>query len=451
MEVLSGNGVSVLSTGQSEYPDPASSQRDEVILVWRSRPADSPAVPAAIIVGDGQLRDFLAWATTYFPSVRPLTAFVRVLEEKTASQLLNHSGEPELGTIGEALVGAILGEALALANTPLSRAGLTPIACFSTYSFCMARALAFKLPCATLPEVGERWSFARRLTDQPPRAVDHQDLGIVWHVADALLGDRMHSPLTQPDRLLVLACEELKKEGTILENTWASVTKGSFELQDAQNRMRGPREDRIRVLTDFAARDCFSHLTSPSARFFALGYLSSLLGPGSLAHAEVVAPLFSKLPAAYAWYGFCAGLHKKTEVLSAFGVLGRRVLREILRSEDLLSTPSADVSLPELQIILETDLDRVDFRTVSSNYMCIEISPLVSTYLSIHKKDGGRQSDLFAHSVSSPETFARLGKVIDQAADLYRRIASVTPTIEGRNQRSSTALPKKGPRGKLRP
>src|ERR1043165_5289583 len=48
-------------------------------LCWADENDGGSELPRLVIVADDGLADFLAWATTYLPTYRPLTSFFRVL------------------------------------------------------------------------------------------------------------------------------------------------------------------------------------------------------------------------------------------------------------------------------------------------------------------------------------------------------------------------------------
>src|SRR5436190_16871577 len=87
-------------------------------------------------------------------------------------------------------------------------------------------------------------------------------------------------------------------------------------------------------------------------RGFLCGYLASCLHPGSLEYVDLVTSHLSGLPTLMLWYGVCAGLHPQSSVLSEFGGLGRRLLRDVLRREHILDRPDCDLAFDELQVLL---------------------------------------------------------------------------------------------------
>jgi hypothetical protein len=61
--------------------------------------------------------------------------------------------------------------------------------------------------------------------------------------------------------------------------------------------------------------------------------------------------------------------------------LGRRAIRDVLRSEGFLDRPTCDVSLAELQIINSKEKGSFDFRTSSNTQIEVEIAPCVTATL----------------------------------------------------------------------
>src|SRR4051812_5098596 len=55
--------------------------KETVTFVWAHPPNDLDGLkPSLAVVPAGETADFLAWATTYIDTLRPFTAFVRVIE-----------------------------------------------------------------------------------------------------------------------------------------------------------------------------------------------------------------------------------------------------------------------------------------------------------------------------------------------------------------------------------
>lgn len=80
-------------------------------------------------------------------------------------------------------------------------------------------------------------------------------------------------------------------------------------------------------------------------------------------------------------------MHKKSEVLASFNVLGRRLLRDLLRQEALFSPPTCDIALSELQILSDVATEYLQFPSVGPNRILVELEPCISILLNWGKRD----------------------------------------------------------------
>src|SRR4051812_30692338 len=99
------------SKGSVEF-DALSSQSlnwpEEFQLIWRDNPKEVPSLPPIILVRKEQRREFFAWSLTYLKTLRPITAYSRVIEPEVALRLLSRDKTPFLGRLDNACLGLIL-------------------------------------------------------------------------------------------------------------------------------------------------------------------------------------------------------------------------------------------------------------------------------------------------------------------------------------------------------
>ncbi len=455
-EILAGN-IDEASTGcrpSDSFPvDPIVG--NDIYLIWDLDPKEKSALPSIIVVADEHLRDFLAWAMTYFPAYRPFTAYFRVLEFGTLAGLKNWFQTPCLNGLETACVGLMIGEALLLSSAPKKPLEIEPVACSTTISYVLARALALGANSKQLEFVCERWSEARQITQQPTRKLETGIVREIYLMLALLRSDgsddqRLDSSVGVP-KGVVEACSQLKNEGTISETTWGQLTSGVEELKGAPQKMEVTREERVRYFQRLLSDHSFSKLSDDTAQAFVCGYLGSLIGPGSLSHLDLVVRCVSESPSVLLWYGLCAGFHRKNELLTVYNVLGRRLLRELLRHEPLLAVPTADIAFSELHVLLEGNGKPLEFCTFRSNRVLVELLPCISIYLVWPKQETEQQMELFPKSIESTvrsDLLLDLGSLLRQAIDIQRLL--VEP--RGRNttsQREPNRKTKKG--GRKRP
>src|SRR5712692_2608292 len=122
---------------------PALLPTNQLGVIWRLNPMETPSLPSALLISKDEIQELLAWAATYIPIVRPLTAYCRVLERDMDIPLWQRI-EPSLGRLEDACLGLILGEAATYLDGKIDVKQLSPVICARTYSYAMARALALR-------------------------------------------------------------------------------------------------------------------------------------------------------------------------------------------------------------------------------------------------------------------------------------------------------------------
>jgi hypothetical protein len=447
-EMLLGNGIGTYSECRfSEHFPTHTPSGDNIYLVWDSKPEDKAVLPSIIIVADGHLRDFLAWATTYFLSYRPFTAYFRVLEFQTLESLKHLLHPPSLEGIEAACVGLIIAESLLLSFGMEKPVPLTPATCSSTISYALARALALGASYNQLDIISEKWLVARKLTGQPDRKVEAVAVREIFKIP-FLLNSQIHQKtIVDADKLvsitkIVDASWEIKRDGKISDVTWYKLTNGIEELKTAHRQMESSREERVRYFVRLLAENIFTRLPKDVGAFIC-AYLVSLIAPGSLSHIDLVSRYGFPLPTTSIWYGLCAGLYKKNELLSSYNGLGRRLLRDLLRYEPFLAPPVSDIAISELQVLLEGNGKAVEFCTFTSNRAIVELQPCVSTYLMWPrhgaKQETTQQISLFRESGEPgfrDKLHRELGSHLKQALDIYRRLNEPTPSEPSRTDKA---------------
>lgn len=113
---------------------------------------------------------------------------------------------------------------------------------------------------------------------------------------------------------------------------------------------------------------------------FLAGLLADHIGPGSFRHVALLLPYLNQYPTALMWYGLCAGLHPDSEVQQIGNCLGRRLVRDLLASDPIISRPKYDISVRELEVHLDRE-EPLEFRTASQNHIAVELLPGVPAYM----------------------------------------------------------------------
>ena len=251
-----------------------------------------------------------------------------------AETSLKRSRAPSLGKLEDACLGLMLGEAASYLEGGFDLRQLSATACANTYSFAMARALAFGMFSTDADPISEGWSKARRLTKQPKLRLDVDSLQIPWAVAlslstDGAIAENLSDHKVPPH--IMNACRDLYMTNSIEQRDWNTLTQGFPEVSSILEQMQGVREERVVSLEKALRALAERRSTNPMVGAFLSGYLTSRVAPGTLDHLVLLIPYTPMFPTAFAWYGFCAGLQERSDLQNYLGGLGRRLMREVLR------------------------------------------------------------------------------------------------------------------------
>lgn len=373
---------------------------DDLYIIWEHDPKKIRSLPSVIIVSEGKEKDFLAWAITYFPNYKPFTAYFRISELKKITKFDLQREIPSLDKrVGTACLGIILSETILLSNQIIKYPLLNPINCTGTLSFLLSRALAVGADSDQLDSICERWSILRNIIGNKNHNIESsfiKDLFLIIYSLNESEYDYLKESIHNLETV-AQACSDILLSNRVSDDIWLKLSNGTKELEDAHKIMAAPREERIKYFEYLIKIESFSKITDKFHREFIIGYLGSLIGPGSLSHYELMSQYFDSSPKILIWYGLCAGLQKKNDLINSFNILGRRVLRELLKKESILDTPTADISFLEFQLLLEGDIKITDFRTFASTRVNIEILPGVNGNFAWPRKEFRNQVDLFTN------------------------------------------------------
>jgi len=352
--------------------------REELVLLWANEPPASvqgEQLPDAIIVRSIQMREFIAWITTVAGGYRPFTAFIRIIDQQSA-QLALEPREPSLGKFENAVAGLIIAEALTLAGPQRSIAALSLLPCQSTYSYSFARALALGYVRTPLDPIAAPFGLARKLTRQPARRLGDDLLSTTLKVVASLAADNAVRDRSGVPPFIWETCLELQS-GQEVKHSWGLLADSGVLPQQLLGELRGPREHRVRVFERVLHGP--NRLDALTSAFLA-GLLADQVGPGSFEHNDLLLPYLDRYPTALLWYGLCAGLHPDSEVQQVGNCLGRRLVRDLLMPDPVLSHPKYDIAVGELEVHLDRE-EPLEFRTASQNHIVVELLPGVPAYM----------------------------------------------------------------------
>lgn len=346
-----------LFDGSEVLPDEPPPNGD-FVLAWPRRPSSDEA-PTVLIVQDSQRRDLLAWAATFKSSYRPFTAFLHVISHRTCSALLEgrRIKPNERGTA--AAVGAIMGDALASSQ---QASDLTLSDCAGTYAYAMGRAYALGLS-ELYEEVTSAWQVFASVTSsgaEKRREITRQRRP--WKaLATAASGEALDYGYSlyanDDDTNSARVVAELYRTSALSESTLHVLGAKWSGINEILPMLRESREIRVQAFQRFAESLSTASVSSEAdaeEMTLILAYVASRLAPGSLEYFRLLRPLEQHLPGLLVWYGICAAFQTKDFVGNA-GALGRRLYRDLSAPDTFPASPSADISVWDLEVFARVE------------------------------------------------------------------------------------------------
>jgi hypothetical protein len=428
-------GAHRVNVQESLSLEPISEAGKEMKVIWRDEDISSGgSLPRVITMPRDMHREFLAWANTYLAILRPFTAFIRLLDPARASEVLRRTQTQHLGRFREAFAALIINESVShLEPRPDFLQQLTPSACANSHSYALARAVAlgFEEP---LDEVSSAWCLVRDLTNQRHGAHDLGDLKMAFQVLMRCREGQATPQASMPPELALFeqACREIADAGDLRDETWSNLIGSRADLFGIRRQMVESRENRVRAFD--RARTTVAEVARANATLasFIAGYLGSRIAPGELDHVGVVARTLDDAPSALLWFGLCSGLRSDSQVLAYADGLGRRILRDLEQTDYALDRPRCDLAIGELEVLLNQEKPRTDFRTGSNGSLNVELLPGVTTTVR-WLRPSDAQADLFERREISFETrdlLKDLSVALDRVDYLRRRLErSVEPGL----------------------
>ncbi len=352
----------------------------EVTAIWRKKPGiNGWTVPDTLLADESEFDDLLSWSATYMRGMGPLTSQVRIMTPAQLQALLDPEPSDIRGLIGGA-VGIVICEVLmhAHARQSLPLVSVSTAAIRSTLSFALLRALHVGLGRQHLEEIAGTFERLRREMNRP---IPRQSIEAILRVVGSLVGaqaaeNRTTTGIEGCDRLLQI------RNGADVYEIAREVLTGSGDLlglRHVGNLREMTAEERVKLLDEMAP-SLSNGFGSSSDRAFALALATFVCRPGFEQQAGLLAEYARQLPEAWLWLGALQTRTPVGEVLAGGDASGWWIAREVLRSEDPLSPPRADVSAAELSVMLRGK-SRYAGRLLARARIDVEISPLITVLI----------------------------------------------------------------------
>jgi hypothetical protein len=372
LDVLHGSYPSQLEL--RDHEDDAS----RYTIIW-DRDEPDGMLPSAILIPERDQADFLAWAYTYLSSMRPFTAFVRLLDPRFGSQLEKPRQSRSLGRLAESFVGLILGEAFAHLDPRSEPRQLTPNACANTHTFALTRSVLLGFD-QEIDATSRAWYMTRELTKQSVGNIGSKELMAPFAMLLRLAGVLNGSYESPSDMQLVeTACREISVDGDIEASTWSRLSAAIPGIEDIRDQMSRSREDRLRAFEKLQIIMAKQSDNNNLLIAFLAGYIGSRIAPGELDHIFLFTRSVQFAPASLLWFTVCAGLQSQGQILTFLDGLGSRILRDLDQYDGILTRPRSDLSVTELRVLFGGNKTLSEFRTSSNGALSVELMPGVTT------------------------------------------------------------------------
>ena len=393
MWIADQNKEQFLSTLQLEYlpsniahADPRREvdqrlRRGTIRLVWGD-PPKSGLLPALLVIPESDWREFFAWTNTYLGGWRPITSLFRVIADCNFGTILGET--PNHGAIWEyrnAALGMVLGETAMRGGERRDgrQGGIALGDCIATCSFAIGRSVY--LGRRDLASAIHGWQRAQVVSQRASFELDVDAILAPWsallEVGGVSTAGRWSTPSIS--EAVVAICRTLHTHDEIDTAALASLTKGSPEVARAFQIVNAPRERRVQAL-DIALRSVGErHRKASQPAIIALGLLASRIAPGSLDHMALLRPYIAEMGGLPLWYGLFSGITHVARLVDRYESVGRRVLRDMLAVDGVLTSPSCDIAIDELDIISTSESLLQNVPRASPEQLVVEILPCVNT------------------------------------------------------------------------
>jgi hypothetical protein len=414
----------------------------QVALVW-SYESRYDMLPNLIVVNDGMARDFLAWTNTFLPQFKPITSHLRVLERRELllyddddSPIRGHT-IPDGIVLRQAGIGLMLGELLSsgFLARPFRQSPLPINVLASGIAFPILRALWLRAHI-DIGVIAERWSHLRQITKQQERPLLPQRTVGALRVLSELVGQG-RTQSTEESQIYDV-CRELAEGHKGSERLFAAFPG----IKEANLKLDDTREARVSKFEAAVQWMLSRSTTHAELDAFAIGFLANELHPGTLTYVDLIYPLLQRWPSALIWYGVCAGLVERSNVLYELGGVGLRAWREVSRPDSIVSRPAADLSLLELDVLLSSDRPSEEFATSSGSSLSVELAPAIWSVVSWATARQRRAEMVPADARAGREEWRtqideQINALLTRAADLVGQLSGRSPRGTGSKQEES--------------
>ena len=347
----------------------------DVTLIW---PTSRPDARPVIAVNEVELQELYAFVSTYIPSVRPFTAFFRIVPFSVADELaassVAHAGDVRIARL---VAGASIAEAWFVASKQSDRrSNALPLLRLSR-SLAMGQSILGRYGADTLNWVEEEW-FNLHQSDAS-RNPDRDGSSAAWRIVLAATTSS-GAIREQPDKIIARFLKDALDFGSIRADMLRQLSALIGDGLDLASFLTSNREERISrfnsAIMDFKQRGQRGPRTE-----FLVGLMLALAGNGTFEMLRSARDLVGWLDGAVVWFGICAALFEEGNVLSYANGAGRRIVRDLLNKSDPFDAPGCDIASSEFKFMKDGNADLAQMCAGNSDEFEIEILPNVTTWV----------------------------------------------------------------------
>ena len=428
--------VGSASTGVYQLPTQTGTGGPEgrVTLVWRTdaaRPVPIACVP------ERELRDFYAFTSTYAGTIRPYTAYFRVLSLEMLQEVEQLQDRAFDIRLARCVAGAALSETWSAARRRGERVLSAVPSVRMSPSSALGQAVLAGYRRSALEWTASEWLKLQATPSGIDPAQVLEAAASCWRVVAAAVdvgsADRLHMDEAEIAQFLSSAL----RSNDVTAESLTFLGSADFNEPSLVSMLASPREERIAgfnaLVLDLKRRD-----DRGMRGQFAAGLMLAIAGNGSFDLLRSTRELEGWLDGAITWFGICAALFADSNLLSFSDCAGRRTLRDLLRREDPFSTPAVDISSTEYRLVDQHRDQAAMLGGCGTSFVDVEILPNVVARVLTQRADAD-------HRDGTAEMLQRALEEIGYIATRARRLTNERE----RSPKQGDLYPSKG-RGRSR-
>ncbi|WP_035967718.1 hypothetical protein [Bradyrhizobium sp. YR681] len=370
-----------------------------------------------VCVAERDLQEFFAFVSTYSTTVRPFTAYFRVMPLELIDILDN--ADRERGNemqIARMVAGAGIADVWMAAARQAERPSNVLPLLQSSLSLALGQTVLAGYSEAAFHWVLQEWMTTRASRGDLATDRNVGGISVAWRLVNIattrLLPRRSLQEYGGPIASFIREAVEAR---AIRPEMLRSLSEIAGPELDLEKMLAASREERINRF-NAALADLKRRGEADLRSQFLAGLMLAMAGNGSFEMIRSAREFDGWLDGAATWFGICASLFDESNVLTYANAAGRRIVRDLLRQDDPFDVPRADIASTELRFVGGSSADLGQLGAYAPNSIEVEILPNVVTRLL------SNQGDESGGSAEQRETLLRTLDELSYLASRARRM-----------------------------